>query len=437
MTRLLALHAGVALLTCACTRAPAEPNSDTDGHSGGTAASNGTGGVNTSGAGGAGGTALSDPTPRYHPPDWPSPPAFGNLTMTSSTLAQDNFERFCFRGTGRRMLLRLVRPFAALLLLGAGSSCDSKVSGASSPGGASGSAGSGAVADGSREEIYPISETGDDKAGAVAVDDEFVYWSQRGGGLVRAPKEGGGARLQLGRWDVIGVGQELVVSDQKAYWLDQSTLKTADADGTSSRKFDLPWYGSNLAVSGQVAYVTTSGCAAIGRVDLAAWTIEEQVPEAAPLGSAGRSYISAEGGDVYCASWRSVFRFEDFAPGVALTDRAERISGMTIADGKLYYLDRTSDTTHLQMLGSLSSPSDPVTLATENVLPQSPLLWDEPRNQLLFTSNGRLYAFSLETQDLRILAQIQSGGGLAIDQTHAYFSNSGPNLVSIERLRLD
>lgn len=346
------------------------------------------------------------------------------------------------------MALRLLRPVAALTFFISSGSCNSKRSPESTPaeepnppasetGGTSGSAGSGGETASNREEIYPITESGDDKAGAVAVDDDSVYWSQQSRGLLRAAKEGGGTPVRLGTWNAIAVGQELAVANRQAYWLDLTTLKTADADGNSSRELELPWYGSNVAVSGQFAYVTTRGCTAIGRVDLSAWTIETQSPEQVPPTSTGRSYLSLEGGDVYCGSWSSVFRFEGFSAGVPLTDQAEQVSGMTIAEGSLYYLDRTSDTTRLQRLSDLEAPSEPSTLATVNVLPQSPLLFDAPRHQLLFTSSGRLYAFSLESEELRVLAEIHSGGGLAVDETHAYFSNSTPNLASIERLRLE
>ncbi len=272
----------------------------------------------------------------------------------------------------------------------------------------------------------------------MAVDAQFLYWSQLSRGLVRGPKDGNGETLRLGTWNATAVGQELVVAGDVAYWLDMTTLKMSNADASGYREVALPWYGSNLAVAAEFAYVTTRGCAAIARVSLSDWEIQTVAPEQPASGSAGRSYLAVDGERVYCAGWQRVFVFDHFGPGLELTDAAEKISGLAIADGALYYLDRTVDTMHLKRLSETDSPSKPEILATENVLPQSPLLWDPPREQLLFTSSRRLYSYSLVREELEVLvADIHSGGGLAVDETHVYWGNSTPNTASIERMRLD
>lgn len=57
------------LLDSACTRSPAEPSGDTNGHSGGGNPSGATGGSASTSSGGSGGSNfLAEPTPRYHPP---------------------------------------------------------------------------------------------------------------------------------------------------------------------------------------------------------------------------------------------------------------------------------------------------------------------------------------------------------------------------------
>jgi hypothetical protein len=291
------------------------------------------------------------------------------------------------------------------------------------------------VADAPTENTLIIVGWGSDfRLGPLAVDDQWLYWAQAGGLLVRAKKDGSDEPSRFAAWGGTLLGQTIRITQDYVYWLDNGFLMRQAKDvGATAESITLPWtVGNEIAVHAGYVYVAAAGCAAIVRVDET--TLEQDVAypeETFPYGT-GLTYIKWVDDTLYCGAWTRVFRQTTWSePLEELVNNATGIGGIAPTSAGLFYLDQMDRMVSMWRVEGGSG----VLYSEADVGTSLELTVDEPRRRVLWASVGAAIEYFWESKTWNLIQHTQTGRGLTTDEAYIYWTRDG-EIKTIERKAL-
>jgi hypothetical protein len=304
---------------------------------------------------------------------------------------------------------------------------------------------------------------GEVTAYAVAVDDENLYWSQPGS-IMQAPKAGGGTPVVLGFGPqaafVIRTGGDYV------YWLsgglparvprfgkeppgtalEELTIggvRVLQRTGLKVEAISLPWASAEtLVLDEKYAYVAMPGCGAVVLVDLETLAQTTLTLEEPPKSGEGRTYMARDGADVYCAAWHSVFAIRDRSRLELVASGAEHVAGVTVAGGRLYWLDmlKNQDGTNRGEMWALGTDGTPVRRGDPYVSQVGPyeIFADDARQRIVWVDTA-VVQYDTANDNWRAWTLTSFAKGDAIDDSYLYWARAAPGngFATIERMPLD